>query len=477
MKRPNVLLLYTDQQRWDTLGAVNPHAKTPNLDALAARGVLFEEAYCNDPVCMPSRQSMLSGRYPSVVGTTTNGTEMPPDLSTVYSVLQPHGYHAAQFGKLHFLNHSNRNHRDPHPRYGFDTIVISDEPGCYDDAYIAWVAERAPGEVENCRCSTPPAWTGPPVEKHPRGTQSPYAFAGPEELTHTAFVADLTSEFIRTHADETWFAIAGFYAPHAPVNPPQRFIDMFDPAEMPLPLMRDDQREKMGLSDDEWRNVRVCYHALVSHIDDQCGRILAALDEAGLTDDTIVIHTSDHGDHLGDHGIVAKGPPGFDSCAHVPLIVSWPAGIAGGERRTELVEAVDIAPTILDLCGVQIPRFCQGRSFRPLVEKEPRSEYEPRASAFIEFKDPFRVSWKTVRTAKYKYCAGVGAGASVWGGGGEEVTGRMKELLFDLENDPGELNDLSADAASAGALGEMRAEMVRRWFDVENQFPLRTGAY
>ena len=139
MRRPNILLLYTDQQRWDTLGCVNPLVETPNLDHLADRGVLFEQAYCNNPVCMPSRQSMLSGRYPSTVGTTTNGIEMPEDLPHLATMLGPRGYHTAQLGKLHFLNHSNRDHRDLHPRYGFDTIVISDEPGCYEDAYIKWV--------------------------------------------------------------------------------------------------------------------------------------------------------------------------------------------------------------------------------------------------------------------------------------------------------------------------------------------------
>ena len=130
MKRPNVLLLYTDQQRWDAVRAAgNAHIHTLNLDRLAGEGVLFENAFCNNPVCMPSRQSMLSGQYPSSLGCTCNGIEMPQGVPTLASLLKPYGYHTANIGKLHFKNHSNRDHREPHPSYGFDTLILSDEPG------------------------------------------------------------------------------------------------------------------------------------------------------------------------------------------------------------------------------------------------------------------------------------------------------------------------------------------------------------
>ena len=130
MKRPNVLILYTDQQRWDTLRcAGNPHIHTPNLDRLAQAGALFENAFCNNPVCMPSRQSMLSGMYPSTVGCTTNGIEMPEDVWTLPKLLKHYGYRTANLGKLHFKNHAHRDHREPHPSYGFDHLVLSDETG------------------------------------------------------------------------------------------------------------------------------------------------------------------------------------------------------------------------------------------------------------------------------------------------------------------------------------------------------------
>lgn len=458
-RRPNVLLLYTDQQRWDTIHyhAQNELIHTPNLDALAKSGALFTRCFCNSPVCMPSRQSMLSGLYPSTVGTTCNGIHMPEELDHLATMLSPYGYHTANLGKLHFVNHSNRDHRVPHPRYGFDTLIISDEPGCYDDAYIAWVAERDPSQVENCRCQVPPAYDGPRNSAPERKTQTPYAFRGPEHLTHTAFVADETSRYIRQHRNEPFFAIAGFYAPHCPVDPPQRFVEMYDPTQMPLPWMNETENA-LGLSSDAWRRVKAYYYALISHVDDQIGHILATLDACGLRDDTLILFTSDHGDHLGDHGRVAKGPPGYDSCARVPLLMSWPGHISAGGCHSELIEQVDVAPTILDYCGIQVPPRLQGRSFRNLLQGLP---YEPRPSAYIEHRFPLGPSWKAVRTATHYYAR----------------CNDDTEILCDLESDPHQLVNLANDPASTPELHAMRAELLRRWFEVQDPYPLRTGQY
>ncbi|MFW6146475.1 MAG: sulfatase [Planctomycetota bacterium] len=458
MKRPNILLLYTDQQRWDALASAgNPHIHTPNLDRLASEGVLFENAFCNCPVCMPSRQSMLSGQYPLSLGCCCNGIEMRPDVPTLATVLKPYGYHTANIGKLHFLNHSNCDHREPHPSYGFDTMIVSDEPGCYDDAYIAWVTEHDPDAVDACRVSSPPACVGARIDKQPRGTQNPYVFEGPEHLTHSAFVADQTIDFLRARREEMFFAIAGFYAPHAPLNPPQRFVDLYDPASLPSPAMNEGQNH-LGLSDEQWRVIKAYYYALVSHVDDQVGRILAALDDLGLSDNTIVVFTSDHGEHLGDHGRVQKGPPGLDSCAHVPLLMRYPGRIDPGRRADKLIEAVDLAPTLVDWCGVQPPPSFQGRSFRPLLAGRP---YEARTSVFIEYRDPFESSWKTVRTRDFKYCR----------------SNKKEELLFNLAADPNELTNVAGDAAYGDALNAMREELLARWFTAERQYPRRTAAY
>lgn len=459
LQRPNVLLLYTDQQRWDTLGAAgNPLLHTPHLDRLAASGVLFENCFVNNPVCMPSRQSMLTGQYPNALGCACNGVELPEDAMTLHRLLKPYGYFTANIGKLHFRCHSNRDHRDPHPDYGFDVLILSDEPGCYDDAYIKWVERLAPDQVERCRCATPPAWQGPVRSGPPRGTEDPYLFEGDEDLTHTAFVASETIRVLRENRGRPFFVIAGFYAPHAPINPPRRFVEWYEEAAMPLPH-RNPGENWRDVSDAQWQKVKAYYYALISHIDDQIGRILAFLETEDLRENTLVLFTSDHGEHLGDHGLVGKGPFGYDSCVHVPLVVSLPGLIPQGMRRPEIIEHVDLAPTILDYCGVQQPRFLQGRSFRPLLEG--RTDYRERPSAFIEWRAPYGTSWKTVRTHEFKY----------------GCSNREGEVLFDLRHDPHELKNVVHSPQYAPILAQMRAEMLRRWFEVEKQEPDRVARY
>ena len=143
-------MLYTDHQRWYALGANgNPHIKTPNLDRLAADGVSFDHHFVQSPVCMPSRVSMLTGQYPGTLGITHMGVPVPETLPALPRLLRNYGYASANIGKLHFLPHANRDHREPHPDYGFDHLEISDEPGCYEDAYRAWVRRKAPQQLDS----------------------------------------------------------------------------------------------------------------------------------------------------------------------------------------------------------------------------------------------------------------------------------------------------------------------------------------
>jgi arylsulfatase len=458
MQRPNVLLIYTDQQRWDSIGAygLSP-CQTPQLDRLAREGALFDHCFVNAPVCMPSRQSMLSGRYPSAVGTTCNGIEMREDARCVQHVLGQYGYHCAQLGKLHFRNHAHRDHREPHPSYGFDTLILSDEPGCYDDAYLKWVEQHDPAAVEGCRCDTPPACTMPTRHRQPRGTEEPYLFAGPEDRSHSAFVAEETCDFIRRQGDGRWFAIAGFYAPHCPINPPPRFAEMYQIAQMALP--RRNPGEGSQVADEQWRKTIAYYWALCSHVDDQVGRILQTLDDCGQRDDTLVVFTSDHGEYLGDRGRTGKGGP-HDPSSRVPLIVRYPAKIAAGQRRREIIEHVDLVPSILDWAGIQLPPIMQGRSFRPLLEPG-RGGYADRDSAYIELKHPGRDAYKALRTQQHLY----------------QIDRRGQEQLYDLEQDPHQLSNVAAVSGQRDALQACRHRLLERWFEVESQYPLPTGQY
>ena len=148
-KRPNILLLMTDQQRWDAVGANgNPEIKTPHLDRMASQGASFDHFFVQNPVCMPSRVSMLTGQYCSTLRIFQNGAPVPEDTVTLPMLLGNYGYRSANIGKLHFLPHADRDHRDVHPPYGFDHLEISDEPGCYEDAYRAWVRKTAPDQLD-----------------------------------------------------------------------------------------------------------------------------------------------------------------------------------------------------------------------------------------------------------------------------------------------------------------------------------------
>lgn len=448
--RPNVLLIYTDQQRWDSLRCYgNELAYTPNLDLLAERGALFEKHFIQNPVCMPSRMSMLTGRYCSSTGVGWNGPSLPDGLMPVNKLLKPYGYHTAQIGKLHFDPHAKRDHRDPTDTYGFDTFILSDEPGCYDDAYTKWVEMKNPAMVDMVRTSIPPEayhYGQPEYSTQPRNTHEPFLFEGEEGCTHSDFVTDQTIQFIRDHKDDRFFAIAGFYAPHTPVNPPKRFVELYEQSEMPLPVLGESevfQDFLQGVGEEEWREIVMYYLALVSHVDDCVGKILDELDEHGLTEETLIIFTADHGEYLGDHGRIQKGMPGHDCITRVPLLMSYPAKITPGSMMPQLVESVDIVPTILDICGVQTPGYVQGRSVVHLFDNPGESH---RDDVFTEAFYYNGGREGTVRTRFHKYyCASDG-----------------RELLYDMTDDPNELTDQSGNPEYSKVLADMRKRLILR---------------
>ena len=227
-KRPNVVFIYTDQQRFDSIRANgNKHAITPHLDKLIHDGANFTNYYVNNPVCMPSRMCMMTGKYPSQLGIGDNGIPLPEAEKTIAHYLKQYDYTCSQIGKLHFLPHTNRNHTKPHPLYGFDSMIISDEPGCYDDAYIKWVESKDSSQVEKVRVGLPSEGKiyGQPVySTHERSPHQPYVFEGKDNFTHSSFVKEEVCQYIKNHKNDSkpFFVVAGFYAPHAPINPPKK---------------------------------------------------------------------------------------------------------------------------------------------------------------------------------------------------------------------------------------------------------------
>jgi len=295
---------------------------------------------------------------------------MREDMPNAATLLGSAGYHTANIGKLHFKNHAHRDHSEPHPSYGFDTLLLSDEPGLYKDAYTTWLQARGLNDIRTWTLESAPGLghdfrIGGPS----REVTAPLPFEGPDDATHSAWVARETCDFLSQHVNDHFFCIAGFFAPHSPINPPQKWLDAYRDTEVPLPVMNESERESLGLSDEEWIRIRRSYYALVSHVDEEIGRILDHLDELGLSENTLVVFTSDHGEHLGDHGQIHKGPPGLNSCAHVPMIVAAPGkmDITRGNQSSELVELVDFLPTCLDFARIkheQVLRTLRRRATR-----------------------------------------------------------------------------------------------------------------
>lgn len=466
MRRPNVLLIYTDQQRWDAIGANgNTDIRTPVIDQLAADGVNFDHCFVQNPVCMPSRVSLLTGQYPSALGITHMGVPVPEGTATMPRILGSHGYVTGNIGKLHFLPHANRDHRDHHPSYGFDHLELSEEPGCYEDAYRAWVRRKAPDQLDNISLGLPQmaqTWRDAMgiedtiIHPETRLASKGVPFGAPSDLTHGAFVAEQTAEFIRTHRDRPFLAVASFYSPHSPWVAPQEYLDLYDPASLSIPTFPpdvDEQRSDGRFGDDELRAVRHGYYAMVSEVDAHIGVLLECLAENGLADDTIVVLVSDHGEWLGEHLNYGKGYPGHDAVARVPLVMRFPPELSPrGHTVSSIVEAVDVLPTLLEACGVGVPSHVQGRSLLPLANGDIGHE---RDSALMEF-----TGWRTMRTHQYRYvCHDDGT-----------------ESLFDLAREFGEYTDVSAEPAYATDLADLRHHLLQRLISAEQPLP-KTWAY
>lgn len=449
LERPNVLLIYTDQQRKDSLSCYNPKALTPNLDALAESGARLDNYFVNSPVCMPSRMSTLTGRYCSAIGIGQNGYAFPEDEVPINKLLKPYGYDTAQIGKLHFRPHAKRNHKNPTSDYGFDTFILSDEPGCYDDAYTKWIENLEASKVEAARTGLPPeAYHYGQREYSTKGreTHEPYIFEA-EGYHHSDFVTSEVCDYIERSAKkgERFFAIAGFYAPHTPVNPPKAFLDLFDQDQMDMPVRGEDEVVMdilKDVSDQAWQEIIAYYLALVSHVDACVGDIISGLKKTNQLDKTLVIFTSDHGEYLGDHGRIQKGMP-HDCIIHVPCIISYPNLIKQGTIIDAMAEAVDIVPTILDICGIQIPEYIQGKTLKRLLTGETSVHKD---AIFCEHFDHKQHNISLVRTKTFKYV--------VWTDG--------SETLYDLKNDPNELKDVSGLTVYKDTLSKMRFKLLRK---------------
>jgi arylsulfatase len=447
--RPNVLWICTDQQRWDTIHALgNDFINTPNIDRLVAEGVACENAFCQAPICTPSRASLLTGMYASSIRACTNGNHHWAEaVPLVTKLLADAGYACGLSGKLHLAGCHGR----VEPRPTDDGYSVFHWSHSHRDiwptghAYADWVREK--GSVLG----------------------RTYAEKGsmPPELHQTTFCAQKAVEFIETDWDQPWLMSVNIFDPHPPFDPPEEFRRRYDPDRVPGPRYREsDLGAQRRLADVDFqssprdpesfqaREKIAAYYAMIALIDDNVGRMLEALERTGQRENTLVIFTSDHGEMLGDHGLLAKGCRFYEGLVHIPLIFSWPGVLPQGERRQALVELTDIAPTLLELGGLMPPERMAGRSLWPLLtgaadhhRNEVRCEYYDALSMV----NPDRGDWNRtratmIRTDRHKLV--IYHGLDV----GE---------LFDLSEDPDEYNNLwDSDSHQP-----IKWELMKRAFD------------
>lgn len=504
--RPNVLFVICDQLRADHLGfAGNPVVQTPNIDALAARGTVFDRAYVNNPVCMPNRSTIMTGRMPSAHGVIFNDRSLSINATTFVGRLRDEGWRTALIGKSHLQHGESKDAVLPlgvpgawspfedgwdsleHPEryldgeppeitdfYGFDTAEFTVGHGLFYAGHnFRWAVERG-ADPDVLRNGLEP--------RVPSAGRSPLwwqiqAMPIPEAASTTSFVTERTIDFIeRSHgAGEPWMAWCSFPDPHHPMAAPEPWFSRHDPDEIDLPTTFDDPGDDwpayltnlrgLGVDNDgarPWvfpfgpsaevqRAATAATYGMIEAIDHGVGKILATLDRLDATDDTIVIFTSDHGDMGGDHGLLLKGSMHYEGCIRTPLVIVDPARAA--QRTSSLAASIDLPSTLLDLCGVEAHYGMQGTSLRPVLD-DPTATV--RDAILIEedfplnqYIDTFPLRMRTVVTNTHRYT--------------RDSDGF--ETLYDLDADPGELTNLAVrqrdPAARATAIEALVEEMTR----------------
>ena len=479
--RPNLVFIFSDQQRYDTMACYgNTWINTPNLNQLALRSFIFRNAYVTQPVCTPSRASIMTGLYPHTAGPVLNGIPLPADVPC-FPEMAPSDYHYAYLGKWH-LGHGDR------AQHGFTTWV-STEDGHGDQtgrgAPVSSLSNFHQHLLDNG--FKPDRDSGELMTFTPNGRTS-----FPAEYQMAPYLGDRAAEFIDGNGDRPFVMYVSCVEPHSPYVGPMQ--DMYNPPDLPVgPTFlkrpggasllhrvkadyylryldggdpsRDDYMTGWAAVGEDvtteagWRALRAHYFASVSLVDMMVGKITAALERNGLSDNTIVVFTSDHGDLLGDHGMLEKRSF-YEESARVPLLMSVPSL---GREQKEIGGSfghIDLVPTLLDLLGESIPRHLHGQSRRAVLEGRETLEdtdvvvewngirpgHFDRGQATPEVDRLNHSMWRSIITHRWKLnlCAG------------------DQCELFDLNTDPWEENNLFDDPAQADRIRDMAARL-RVW--------------
>ncbi len=439
MKRPNILVIVTDQQRHDCLGfAGQTQLQTPHLDALSTDSVHYAKAFCTYPVCTPSRYSLLSGLPVRAHAGWDNHCTLAPHIPTFPRELRAAGYRTVAIGKMHFA-----------PTYldvGFDRMQLceQDGDGRWDDDYHRELREAGRLDCLDIMDQRREFRAQAPRDYWQTCGAMPSDL--PEEYHSTTWVANRALQEMESW-DESGgnLLMCGFVKPHHPFDPPAPWSEMYDADETQLlpgwseTLSQFDAQFPGYFPNDELttaklRRVTAHYFATISQIDFHLGRMIAELKAKGIYDDTIIVFASDHGEYLGFHHLLLKSGPMYEPLMRVPLLIKFADDARGGERDESLVSLCDVAPTLLKAANLEVPATMKGRDLSEL-----------QGSREFVFADNRRGQIAMARSARYKL---------MWS------PDEAQRQFFDLENDPLEKRNLISDANRADEIARHRAALA-----------------
>ena len=440
MERPNILLLMSDEHAPMYSGPYgHPLVQTPSMDQLAREGVTFDNAYCNSPLCLPSRMSFMTGRYINRIGAFDNASPLASDAVTWAHMLGAAGYDVALAGKQHFCG--------PDQLHGFARQLGRDLHA------ELWTCEGVLQGTPDWRRGTPPPaqpWEG--VARAGAGKTLEIEVDDLVEEQALAYLRDAARK------ERPWVLNASFIAPHFPLVVPERFFDLYPLEQIDMPLIppghlenqhpvHQRMRAMFGCADfpeEQVRRARAGYYGLITYLDEKIGRLLAVLEETGQRDNTLIVHFSDHGEMNGEHGMWRKSSF-YEASARVPLQLVWPGRIAPARRIAQVVSIVDLVATLVDVAGAAAPAPLDGDSLMELIGGRGQ-DWKDEAFAEYLAHGVLRPT-AMLRRGPYKLHYSLGD----------------PPQLYNVEDDPNEFVDLAADPAHRSVLAALQERLLAQW--------------
>ena len=441
--RPNLLVIVADDHAAWTLGIDgDPRRATPNLDALARQGTFFRRAYCNSPLCTPSRQSLITGKLPHAIGVTQLATRLSDQVLTLGEWLRDLDYTTAAIGKMHFNGAS---------AHGFDLRVDT------ADWESALQEHRPRGGDQRRR------WR-PILDPAREWLNADALTVGlPPDSMQSTFFVDRAIEFLKQKRSRPFAMVVSFYEPHSPFHFPDSWARRFRGGQFSaFPISEQDRRQQpeifATLADQDVKGIQAAYFSSLSFVDSRIGRLIEAVEQEGLASNTLVVYVGDNGYMLGQHGRFEKHCF-YEQAVRIPMIMRWPGHIERGRRVIDLVEMVDVMPTVLHLMNLPVPPDLQGVDLVPLLERKPGARgHDVVFSEYLENEEAM------VRSARYKLIVCTGRRlredgyqtAEPW-----RLPGPY-ERLYDMVADPEETTDLSRDPGHASVKEDLLQRMFER---------------